>query len=93
MDRIMMRVTMGKGCAHCEHGHPVEKLEGSWGDRQIKLCLECVLAWFPGKDVTWWEDHHAPMADHVADAITAAHEREYEQLMASVGKKGVVAFG
>lgn len=45
------------------------------------LCLECVLAWFPGRDVAWWEDHHAPFADHVAEAIKRAAAREFEELM------------
>lgn len=79
---------VGNGCAHCERGKPVEQIEGRWGGRQINLCLECVLGWWPGKDVTWWEDRHNVFADHIVKAIKAAHKREFDALMKSrLGKE------
>ena len=88
VDRLMMlKAALGRGCAHCERGQPIEdieivernKLTGRW--IKFSLCLDCVLDRFPGKDVAWWENHHAPFADHVAEAVQRAPAREFEELM------------
>lgn len=53
----------GNGCDHCIPGRPIEKVRSR--GHIIKLCLECVLGWFPGYGVAWWEERHAPYADYV----------------------------
>ncbi len=84
-----MKAALGRGCAHCERGQPIEDIEIVERDKvtgrriKFKLCLECVFLRFPEKDVAWWEDHHAPFADHVAEAIQKAAAREFEELMRS----------
>ncbi len=83
MDRLWIRAARGRGCAHCERGQPIEDIETAGRRIKFSLCLECVLVWFPGKDVAWWEDHHAPFADHVVAAIQRAAAREFEELMKS----------
>ena len=60
----------GRGCWHCETGIPVEEVRAAAGI--IVLCLECVMLWFPGRRVDWWEQRHARLADHEGDAIRAA---------------------
>lgn len=79
----MIEAAVGNGCSHCERGKPIEQIKGRWGGRQINLCLECVLGWWPGKDVTWWEERHSVFADHITDAIKAARDREFKELMQS----------
>lgn len=52
------------------------------------MCLECVLGWWPGKEVAWWEERHNVFADHIAAAIKAAHDWEFDDLMKSrLGKE------
>lgn len=72
----MLRATLGRGCGHCERGEPIEEVETK--GYEVRVCLECCMAWFPGKDTAWWEVHHAPFADHLGDKIRAARERELE---------------
>ncbi len=71
----MMDAAMGRGCTHCERGKPIEQIEGRLG-RQIMLCLECVLRWFPGRSVAWWEARHAHLSDHVEDALQRSFDKE-----------------
>ncbi len=67
-----------RGCQHCEDGLDIEEVETADGER-VKLCVECVLAWYQGrKDITWWENNHAPFLDHVTERIRAARDREME---------------
>lgn len=63
----MLDATVGRGCDHCETGVPVEKIKSRLG--VVELCLECVMLWFPGRTVAWWEGHHVPFSDHLDDAI------------------------
>lgn len=72
----MLDAKFGKGCQHCEIGVDIEKIESDGYGRHIRVCLECCMEWFPGKDITWWEANHAPFRDHVSDRIRAARERE-----------------
>lgn len=65
----------GRGCWHCEVGVPVERIESRRG--VIALCLECVLLWFPGKTVEWWEARHRPFRDHVGEALKRSRKKEW----------------
>ena len=65
----------GRGCHHCEVGVPIDHIEASRG-YIIRLCLECVMLWFPDWTVAQWEAAHAPFGDHVQAAIKLAAERE-----------------
>ncbi len=67
----------GRGCQHCEVGVDIEEIETKDCAR-VRLCVECVLVWFEGKDITWWEANHALFRDHVSDRIRAARKRELE---------------
>lgn len=70
----------GAGCHHCVPGVPIERIETRHGT--VALCLECVLRWFPGKDVHWWEDRHAPFLDHVKERFKRErqrHQRWFEE--------------
>lgn len=67
----------GRGCQHCEVGVDIEEVETKDGAR-VRLCVECVLDWFGGKDITWWEANHGVFSDHVSDRIRAARAREWE---------------
>ena len=70
MSLAWSRAAEGRGCDHCPVGRPIEYIK-TRGGRVIKLCLECVLRWFPGRTVAWWEERHAPYSDHVTtDAMT-----------------------
>ncbi len=78
IDLPMLDAKRGRGCDHCEAGVDIEEVETAAGAR-VKLCVECVLAWYQGrKDITWWENNHAPFRDHVTDRLRAAREREME---------------
>lgn len=77
-----MDAAFGRGCTHCELGVPVEKIN-SWAGF-INLCLECVLLWFPGRAVDWWEAHHAPFRDHVTNAIKRANENAGKQAVSAI---------
>ena len=82
----------GNGCAHCERGKPIEEISSRAGG--FELCLECVLGWWPGKDVAWWEERHSVFADHITMAIKAARQREFDRLMFSTqGKDAREALG
>ncbi len=70
----MRSVASGLGCNHCEVGRPIERIKSRAG--LIKLCLECVLLWFPGRAAGWWEERHAPYSDHLGDSLDAAAEKE-----------------
>ena len=72
---MMLDATEGHGCHHCEVGVPVERIESRRG-KVIALCLECVLLWFPGKTVEWWEACHTPFLDHVDEALRRSREKE-----------------
>ena len=67
---------VGRGCDHCENGKPIERIKSRAG--LVELCLECVLLWFPGRKVAWWEERHAPYADHLGDALEAAREKAFQ---------------
>ena len=41
----------------------------------IWLCLRCSLAWFPGRDVVWWELRHTPFLDHLEEAFARDKEK------------------
>ncbi len=75
MERSVLDAKFGRGCQHCEVGLNIEEVETKDGAR-VRLCVECVLLWFEGKDITWWEDNHALFRDHVSDRMRAARERE-----------------
>lgn len=64
----------GNGCAHCEGGYPIFRVESQAGN--FHLCLECLLDWFPGKDTAWFEARHAPFRDHLAFRRKQAIKRE-----------------
>lgn len=74
---MLLDAKYGKGCGHCEVGVDIEEIETKDGVR-VRLCVECVLLWFEGKDIAWWEANHAPFRDHVSDRIRAARKRELE---------------
>lgn len=76
------RAEVGNGCHHCERGKPIDRFSSRAG-ADFRLCLECVLDWWPGKDVIWWEERHNVFADHIAEAIKAAREREFNEMMRS----------
>ena len=78
---MVLDAAFGRGCTHCEVGHPVEEIKSRAG--HIHLCLECVLWWFPGKSVAWWEERHAPFADHLSDKIEEVLERMYQEALAA----------
>ena len=40
-------VRAGRGCDHCETGVPVESIKSRMS--LVKLCLEYVMLWFPGR--------------------------------------------
>ncbi len=75
----ILKATLGNGCAHCELGKDIEQVETKGYVQHIRVCLECCMQWFPGKDIDWWEDNHAPFADHVGDKIRAARKRELKE--------------
>ena len=77
----MLEAAFGRGCQHCETGVPVEKIKSRAGF--IRLCLECVLLWFPRKSVSWWEARHAPMADHLSDKIEKMVCLEFQRALAA----------
>lgn len=58
---------IGQGCSHCEVGIPITHITSP--GRDLHLCLECTMLWFPGKDTEWWESRHAPYADHERAAL------------------------
>ena len=70
----------GQGCWFCEVGRPVEHVESCAGN--VALCLECVMRWFPGRSVDWWEARHAPLRDHLGDRLRAAFKREMDAALA-----------
>lgn len=78
---MMLDAVIGNGCTHCEPGHPVETIQVGRGKHKviITLCLECVMLWFPGKTVAWWEARHAPFKDHIAAALRKAAAKERQQ--------------
>ena len=90
---MMLRAVVGKGCAHCEIGHPIEKIQLGRGKSKlvIELCLECVMLWFPDKTVDWWEARHAPFKDHVGDALKRAREKERKENEAAMLAAGFAA--
>ena len=77
-----MQAPLGRGCQHCEPGVPVEKVKSRAGF--IHLCLECVLLWFPGRAVDWWEARHAPFVDHVRNAIFWANKDAGHQAVSAI---------
>ena len=68
---------IGNGCHHCERGIPIDYFKTKAG--VLALCLGCVMAWFPNKDVAWWEAQHAPYRDHVQDRIDAVLARQHSE--------------
>ncbi|KKL24972.1 hypothetical protein LCGC14_2409970 [marine sediment metagenome] len=78
----MLEAATGRGCQHCEPGVPVEKIKSRAG--LIHICLECVRLWFPRKSVDWWEERHAPFADHASNAIKIANKKAYDQAVSAV---------
>lgn len=58
---MRIEANFGKGCWHCETGRPIEYID------RIALCLECVMLWFPGRSVEWWEARHTHYADHESE--------------------------
>jgi len=75
----MLNAAIGRGCCHCEVGVPIEFIRYRGGT--VALCLECVLKWFPGKTVDWWELRHAPFLDHIDEALKRSQEKEKADLM------------
>ncbi len=89
----LVGVATGKGCDHCVVGRPITYVENR-GGRKLSLCLECTMWWFPGRDITWWEDRHQPFKDHVREALKRAGAAELErcyQAMSKVERKKVAA--
>lgn len=81
---------MGRGCHHCVVGVPVEHIESRRG-KVLALCLECVLLWFPGRTVTWWEARHTVFLDHVDEALRRSREKEtarHLKALVAAGKRG-----
>ncbi len=44
-------MTARRGCSHCETGRPVHTVASDAG--RVRLCIKCLLAWFPGRDERW----------------------------------------
>jgi len=80
----------GYGCDHCEVGRPIERIKTRAG-HVVKLCLECVRLWFPGRSVDWWEERHAPFRDHVGDALDAAIKNELARAYQEQAKRRICA--
>ena len=72
-----MDAPQGRGCDHCEDGIPITFTKSR--GRKISLCLECTMAWFPGRSVEWWESRHRPYRDHVKDRMAEAGRKEHER--------------
>ena len=68
---------VGRGCHHCEEGHPIGRFEQKSG-LQVALCLDCLLAWFPGKDAAWFEEQHTPLQDHLYVAFKRGAKADEE---------------
>ena len=81
-----MQARKGRGCAHCEEGHPIYRVRSPAGS--FRLCLECVLLWFPGRGGDWFEEHHRHFADHLDEALKRAREREAERNLAALVQQG-----
>ena len=78
---VLLDAAEGRGCSHCETGYAIEEVRSPAGT--VHLCLECVMRWFPGKDVAWWEARHAPLLDHVEMALRRSLARDLAQAAAS----------
>lgn len=53
----------GRGCSHCEPGVAM-----SWfktGSHIVALCMNCLMAWFPGRSVEWLEERLDYYSDHI----------------------------
>lgn len=61
-----MKAAFGNGCAHCEPGTPITKVQCR--GVVFRLCLSCTLGWFPGRGADWFEERHAPFRDHTRSA-------------------------
>lgn len=70
----------GRGCWFCEVGVPVEYVHSRAGN--VALCLGCVMRWFPGRSVEWWEARHAPFRDHLGDRLKEAIRRQKQEALA-----------
>lgn len=80
---VLLHAQQGLGCGHCEHGHLLTMVEtghGRGGRRVLKLCLECTLGWFPGRDAEWVEERHAPYGDHVREAMVRGVQAQLESV-------------
>ena len=88
---MKLKTAIGNGCAHCEVGRPIERIEVGRGRRKlvIELCLECVMVWFPDKTVDWWEARHAHFQDHVEAALKRSRQKEAERAVALAMTMGV----
>ena len=71
----MLDAAVGRGCDHCEVGMPITYVQCRSG-RVLSLCVECTLAWWPGRTADWWEGHHAPYEDHLRAALARAYEAQ-----------------
>jgi len=53
---------VGHGCDHCEMGKPITEVWSRAGT--VRLCLECTMLWFPGRDGQWFEERHTSLSKH-----------------------------
>ena len=70
----MLTAEEGLGCRNCIYAPPITIVESHAGT--VRLCLQCTLRWFPGQAADWFEAHHRPFSDHLADKMRRAGERE-----------------
>lgn len=66
-----------RGCSHCELGTPMAYFQRRYGG-VIRLCIDCLMQWFPGKTAEWLEERLSHFIDHVAYAQAVAFRKQVE---------------
>ena len=58
----MFLAKTGRGCSHCETGTPM--CHTRTGTHIVRLCMMCLMAWFPSKSAEWIEERLGLFIDH-----------------------------
>ncbi len=73
----MLDAREGRGCSHCEDGVPMAYF--SFGRGIVRLCIGCLMEWFPGKTAGWLEERLDYYMDHLDYKLAMAQWKEYPQ--------------
>ena len=65
----------GRGCSHCEDGTPMAYFQRVGGGI-IRLCVDCLMQWFPSVSTDWIEERLGYFIDHIDYRLAMAHWKE-----------------